>query len=530
MNALTGPEAPFQIGFERVLGERMLVFARRDPHLRAVLTQAKRWHDAEYLVFGERRLTYGAVLRQVASTARAFEDKLGVRKGDRVAILAANCPEWIISFWAAVCLGAVPVAMNGWWVGEEIRFALDDCQPKILIGDEKRLQRISGADVPVVSIEHDFARLTAYDPTAALPSVPIDEDDPACILYTSGTTARPKGVVHSHRNIIALSTLQLFHGARMAKGLSPSPSNGQRCALVTNPLFHVSGLYTQVVTFLIIGAKTVWTQGRFDPLQVMQLIERERVTGWSPHGAMGPRVYNHPDAGNYDLSSVVSLGTGGAPVSAEVPAGLRRVFPNARNAFTVGYGLTECTALATMNWGAELEAHPQSAGRPLPTVDLDLVDGEICVRSPLVMKEYFRRPEETAAAFHPGRWLRTGDMGRIEDGRLYVETRKRDLILRGAENVNPVEIEQRLERHPAVQEAAVLGVDHAELGQEVKAVVVCRAQVEARELADWVSAALSYYKVPAHWELRSAPLPRNASGKIMKTLLEPGAADPFLRE
>jgi acyl-CoA synthetase (AMP-forming)/AMP-acid ligase II len=503
----------------------MQVFSRRDPHLRALFAQASRWSDAEYLVFGDERLTYGVVQRQVASTARALEEKFAVGKGDRVAILAANCPEWIVSFWAAVCLGAVPVAMNGWWVGEEIRFALDDCQPKLLIADERRLSRLPQPGLPVVTVEHEFARLREYDPQAPLPAVPIDEDDPACILYTSGTSGRPKGVVHTHRNIIALSMLQLYHGARMASGASPS----RRCALVTNPLFHVSGLYTQVVTLLLIGAKTVWTRGRFDPVQVMQLIERERVTGWSPHGAMGPRVYNHPDVGKFDLSSVVSLGTGGAPISNEVQAGLMRIFPNARAAFTVGYGLTECTALATVNWGAELEAHPDSAGRPLPTVEVDVVDGEIRVRSPLVMKEYFRRPEETATAIGPGRWLRTGDMGRIEDGRLYVETRKRDLILRGAENVNPVEIEQCLERHPAVLEAAVLGVEHAELGEEVKAVVVVKAPVAQSELAAWVGASLAYYKVPAHWELRAAPLPRNASGKVMKPLLA-GEIDPFLRE
>jgi steroid-24-oyl-CoA synthetase len=507
VNALTGPEAPFQMGFERVLGERMLVFVRRDPHLRAVLAQAKRWRDLEYLVFGDERITFGALLRQVAAVARAFDEKFAVGKGDRVAILAANCPEWIIAWWAAVSLGAVPVAMNAWWAGDEIAFALDDCRPALLIADEKRLSRVARADMPVVSTGYDFSALRQFD-APALPTVPLDEDDPACILYTSGTTGRPKGVVHSHRNIIALSTLQLYHGARTAQ---KGPK--QRCALVTNPLFHVSGLYTQIVTFLIAGSKTVWT--RFDPVEVMRLIEREKVTGWSPHGPMGPRVFNHPDAGKYDLSSVLTLGTGGAPITPEVQAGLGRAFPNAT--LTVGYGLTECTALATMNWGSELLAHPTSAGKPLPTVDLQIVDGEICIRSPLVMKEYFQRPDEKP--FHPGRWLRTGDLGRIEDGRLYVESRKRDLILRGAENVQPAEIEARLEQHPAVAEAAVIGVDHPELGQEVKAVVVARGPVDTRALAEWVGATLAYYKVPAHWDVRTEPLPRNAGGKIMKRSL-----------
>jgi acyl-CoA synthetase (AMP-forming)/AMP-acid ligase II len=457
------------------------------------------------LVFGDERITFGALLRQVAAAARALEEKFAIKKGDRVALLAANCPEWIIAWWAAVSLGAVPVAMNAWWAGDEIAFALDDSQPKLLIADEKRLGRIARADMPVLSMQYDFAALRQFD-TPHLPTVPLDEDDPACILYTSGTTGRPKGVVHSHRNIIALSTLQLFHGARLQ---TKGPK--QRCALVTNPLFHVSGLYTQIVTFLISGSKTVWT--RFDPVEVMRLIEREKVTGWSPHGPMGPRVFNHPEVANYNLSSVLTLGTGGAPITPAVQEGLLRAFPNA--VLSVGYGLTECTALATMSWGDELRAHPTSVGQPLPTIDLQIVDGEICIRSPLVMKGYLHGEQP----FHPGRWLRTGDMGRIEDGRLYVESRKRDLILRGAENVQPAEIEARLEQHPAVVEAAVVGVEHPELGQEVKAVVVLRGDADTRELAAWVGEALAYYKVPAHWEVRAEPLPRNAGGKIMKRSL-----------
>jgi acyl-CoA synthetase (AMP-forming)/AMP-acid ligase II len=534
---LTGPSAPFEMRLGSVLGERMVVFNSRAPHLRALLAASARWGDAEYLVFDERRISYREHLRLVSSVARALEERFGVKKGDRVAICAANCPEWIVTFWAALSLGALPVAMNGWWAGDEIRFALEDCRPKVLIADDKRLARLkSDPGVPVISVENDFAALTRDE--AALPEVPIDEDDAACILYTSGTTGRPKGVVHTHRNVIALVQLQLFHGARMAAIVKKDPekvlleSTAQRTTLVTNPLFHVSGLYTQVVTSLVTGARTVWTRGRFDPLRVLQVIERERVSGWSPHGAMGPRVIAHPDAGSYDLSSVTNLGSGGAPVPRALQEGLRRLFPNARAALTVGYGLTEATALATIAWGAELETHPTTVGKPLPTVEVSLRDGEIFLRSPLVMRGYWERPEETAAALGPGRWLRTGDLGRFEDGRLYIEARRRDLILRAAENVAPVEIEQRLEAHPRVKEAAVIGVPHPELGQEVKAVVVPHdgAEVRAEELSSWVADALAYFKVPALWEIRRTPLPRNAAGKLMRHLVSDGADTPFVED
>ncbi|HZS36124.1 MAG TPA: class I adenylate-forming enzyme family protein [Polyangia bacterium] len=552
MNAepeLTGPGAPFELWHQLVLGERMVVFRDRAPHLRALLEHSARFGSAEYLVFDELRLNYRDHLKRVASVARALEERFGVRKGDRVAILAANCPEWIVTFWAALSLGALPVGLNAWWAGDEIRFALDDCRPKVLIADEKRLARLGGnlPQVAIVGVEDDFGALYDWDREAALPSTPLAEDDPAAILYTSGTTGRPKGVVHTHRNVIALVQLQLLHGARMAKLLgraaAPAAKPAQRCMLVSNPLFHVSGLYTQVVTSLAVGAKTVWTRGRFDAGRVLELIARERVTSWSPHGAMGPRVLRHPDVGKWDLSSVVNLGTGGAPVPPSLQAGLRAIFPNAANAMTVGYGLTEGTALACLAYGADLEAHPESVGRPLATIELELRgddgrpvapgdEGEIHLRSPLVMKEYFRRPEETAAAICRNRWLRTGDVGRMIEGRLYVSARRRDLILRGAENVSPLEIERRLEAHPSVKEAAVIGVPHPELGQEVKAFVVASDGAEPRpqELAAWVAETLAYYKVPSRWEVRSAALPRNASGKLLRQVLADGGGSPFIEE
>jgi acyl-CoA synthetase (AMP-forming)/AMP-acid ligase II len=297
------------------------------------------------------------------------------------------------------------------------------------------------------------------------------------------------------------------------------------------------------VTLLAAGVKTVWTVGRFDPVKTMELIQREQVTNWGPMGTMIYRVVNHPDVGNYDLSSLRNVGSGGAPISRELQERMREVFPNIRGQMGIGYGLTESTALATLNSGEDLERHPESVGRPLPTVQVEIrdadghpvpdgVEGEIHLRGPLVMKEYWRKPEATAETILPGRWLRTGDIGRLEEGRLTINSRKRDLILRGAENVYPAEIEHCLEAHPDVREAAVVGVPHAELGQEVKAIVVAveGASLDPGDLRRFVADRLAYFKVPAHWEVRDELLPRNAAGKVLKNVLTGHAENPFVEE
>jgi acyl-CoA synthetase (AMP-forming)/AMP-acid ligase II len=579
---LTGPGAPFEIAWEDVLGERMAVFRTRPPSLRALLVESAARGDAEYLVVDDgRRHSYAEHARRVAALAAVLRERYGIGHGDRVAILAANGPEWIQAFWATVSLGAVCVGLNGWWVRDEIRYGLDDADPKLLIGDRKRLARLAGEPLrmPVVEIESQFEDLLDAGMGAGLPDVAIAEDDAATILYTSGTTGRPKGAVGTHRTILALVRLQVFHGMRMfllaaARAAKPSESSDRPsessdrpsessdrpapearataprpCNLVATPLFHVSGLYTGVVTGLATGLKTVWTTGRFDPVKVMQLIERERVTTWGPMGTMVHRVVHHPDVGRYDLSTITGIGSGGAPIAPAMLARMREVFPNARAALGVGYGLTESGALATLNWGEELEARPGSVGRALPTIEVairdldgkpvpDGVEGEVWIRGPLVMKEYWRRPAETAQALAPGRWLRTGDVGRLDDeGHLHLNSRRRDLIFRGAENVYPVEIEHCLEAHPDVAEAAVVGVPHEELGQEVKAIVVPREGLDAVALAAlpaalgrWCGERLAYFKVPAHWELRHEPLPRNATGKVLKHVLTEGAVSPFVEE
>lgn len=546
---LLGPGGPFEVAEETIVGERMEVFKRRVPSLRALVENSLAFGDAEYIVFGERRITFAQHERAVASVARALAERFGVKPGDRVAILAANCPEWIVTFWATVSLGAIAVGLNGWWTGDEIRYGVGDCEPIVLVADRKRLARLEGQGpgVPVIEIESGFDGLWNHDLGTPLPTTPIAEDDPALILYTSGTTGRPKGAVQSHRNIIALVGLTSFSGARNMMLASPpaagAPAPPPVCIFVTNPLFHVSGLHTAAITCLANGVRSVWNVGRFDPSTAMQIIEREKITSWGVMNTVVYRLMNHPDFGRHDLSSLRNIGGGGAPTSPELQRRMRESFPSARNALGHGYGSTESTALATVTGGDEWARFPESVGRPLPTVQIEIRDpmgralpegeeGEVCIRSPLVMLGYWRRAKETAETIAPGRWLRTGDVGRMQDGRLYLASRKRDMIIRGGENVYPVEIENRLAEHPDVEEAAVLGLPHEELGQEVKAIVVPRAglALDPAELSSFVAEKLAYYKVPTRWEVRREPLPRNATGKVLKNVLAGEAETSFVEE
>lgn len=546
---LTGAGGPFEIVEETVRGERMQVFKNRTRSLRELLANSALHGDKEYMVHGDRRITYGQHARLVASVAKALCEKYGVGKGDRVAILAANSPDWVIAFWAATSLGAIVTALNGWWAAEEIRYGIEHTTPKLLIGDRKRLERARDLDIPVIEIESRFEELLGYDPEAALPDTDIAEDDPALILFTSGTTGRPKAPLVSHRALCGFVQINTMAGLERimlanAEGTArPDPNPPSPCALVTAPLFHLSGLYAMAIMMLATGAKTVYRSGRFVPEDVLRLIEEEQITIWTALGNTGRRLLQDPAIGKVDVSSIRNIGFGGAPTSPDLQAKLREAFPNAKGNLGMGYGLSESGGLGATIGGRELEENPTSTGRAYPTHQIEIRDddgkalpdgeeGEIHIRSPYLMLEYYGDPEATSGCLLPGNWLATGDVGFLRDGLLYINSRARDLILRGAENVSPVEIEHRLDAHPSVAESAVVGVDHPELGQEVKAIVVAApgASIDTDALAAWVGETLAAFKVPALFEVRSEALPRNAAGKVLKNVLTGERTNDLIEE
>ncbi len=541
---MIGPGGAFELTTENVLGAEIKVFKNREKSLRDVLANSANNGDNTYIVCENRRISYADHAIYVATIAHNLQTRFNIQKGDRVAILADNYPEWIMTFWATVSIGAIAVGLNGWWTRNEILYGIELTEPKLLIADRKRYDRIVEDELnfPCVVIGETYDEELLCDPRSDLPTTELDEDDSALILFTSGTTGKPKGAVTTHRALINFIASAFFNGFRMmmvkeerkARGDTfPESEFSLPTGLYTAPLFHLSGLYSGVLASLGAGLKTVWTPGRFDPEKILKLIEGEKVNIWAALGSMAQRLMDHPTFDQYDVTSINVLGSGGAPTSKEMQERMQNNFPGAKGKMAVGYGLTESTGAGTTNWDEFLALFPNSSGRPFPGLDMEIHDeqgnklppntpGEICIRGACVMKEYWNNSEATAETISKDRWLRTGDMGELnEEGFLFINTRARDLILRNAENIYPVEVEHCLERHPSIKEAAVVGVDHAQWGQEVKAYIVpspgTHPQIESVEA--FCKENLAAFKVPTLWEIREQPLPRNAAGKILKNVL-----------
>ncbi|MEZ5152589.1 class I adenylate-forming enzyme family protein [Rhodococcus zopfii] len=535
VSKLTGPGGRFELIEDDVLGNRIPVVRNRDRRVGDLVAASRAWGDRDYLVTANRRLTFTEHADAVAAVATALRDDHGVGKGDRVAILAANSPEWIVTFWAAQCLGAIAVGLNSWWTPKEIEHGVNLVRPTVIVADAKRAASLANAEASgfsVLTVEEDLPRIVADRAGADLPTADVDEDDPAVILFTSGTSGRPKGAVHSQRNLLAVVDYHRFSDALVAQMYGRTyddsvPSESRY--LLTSPLFHIASLHNLTVPRLATGSAVVMTEGGFDVDKVFGLIERERVTNWGAVPTMAARMLEHPDTDRYDLSSLTAFALASAPSSPEFKQRLRAKFPFAQQALVDSYGLTECSTAVAVATAPELEAFPGTLGRPILTVALEIRDpfgevvpdgaeGEVCVRSPFVMLGYWEDEPATAAALTSDGWLRTGDYGVVENGRLRLTGRRSDLILRGGENVYPTEVEQCLEEHPAVHECAVIGVDHADLGQEVAAVVVLRAGHDASEdeLREFCRDRISYYKVPSQWKITRDLLPRNATGKVLR--------------
>jgi long-chain acyl-CoA synthetase len=370
----------------------------------------------------------------------------------------------------------------------------------------------------------------ALDEGGALPEVTLDPEDDATIFYTSGTTGKPKGALGTHRNICTNPMSMAFARARtlLRRGEAlPAPGTAPKTAtLLSVPFFHATGCHSVLCASLYGGNKIVLMY-RWDPGRALQLIEREKINSFGGVPSMAWQVLEHADFDRYDLSSVESIGYGGAPAAPELVARIKEKFPKVMPGN--GYGLTETSSVTSQNAAEDYQRKPDSAGLVVPVCDVRVVDaggndvapgaiGELWVKGPNVVKGYWNKPEATAASFGGG-WLRTGDLVRIdEEGFLYILDRVKDMLIRGGENVYCVEVEDALYSHPAVMDAAVIGIPHRVLGEEVGAVVQVKpgARVSEEALRRHVAERLAGFKVPVRIALRDEPLPRNANGKILK--------------
>jgi acyl-CoA synthetase (AMP-forming)/AMP-acid ligase II len=489
-----------------------------------VLTFAERWADRPHIVQGDRTVTFADLCR----AARHKGDQLtsaGVRRGDRVFLLGFNSPDWIINFWALVSLGAVPVLANAWWSAEEIGDALDLMQPVLVLADDRATSRVPAGwqlgewACDVGAEAHGDAADSTPRPVEALTRVQ-DENAPAAVIFTSGTSGRPKAVLLAHRSLLAGLQMLLHVTKRLPQQVREGDGS---TALHTGPMFHIGGIQT-LMRAVILGDTLVMPAGRFEPAEALQLIETWRVSRWSAVPTMVSRVLEHADVHTRDVRSLRSLTVGGAPVHPEFLAQLRVGFPGVEPRVATGYGLTENGGQATAASGQDTTERPGCVGKPLPCVELRLEpvvgfdDGEVLIRSATQMLGYFG--EKDASAIDSDGWLHTGDLGRIdEDGYLWITGRCKDMIIRGGENISPASVEEALNSLPGVVESAVFGVPDRDLGEDVMAVVSVTGDETGESLRAQLAGRLASFAIPNHWKILTETLPVNHSGKIDKTVL-----------
>lgn len=546
--ALCSPGQFFEVETLDIRGVPTRTWKSAPRNLGALLTRgAATAGPRDFLVLDDERITHERHLQLVERFAASLIE-LGVRKGDRVAIAMRNLPEWSIAFFGATMAGAIAVPVNAFGTGAELGFAIADADARVVVADGERLERLAIepaalADRTVIGTRLDdrkgrndlppgvvpFAPLIDHPMEA--PIVDIDPDDPATIFYTSGTSARPKGVLGTHRNICTNLVSMMFSAARSAlrDGSAPAPGDPP-VLLLSVPLFHATGSHSMLVGQAFFGGTLIFMR-RWDPEVALDLIEREWVTSFSGVPTMLWDVLNSPTLDRRDLSSVRNLGGGGSASPPELLRRIRDRFPECGAG--TGYGLTETSSITSSIGGNDYLARPDSVGAPVAVCEVRIVDengndapsgnaGEIWIKGANVVPGYWRRPEETAAAFTDG-WLHSGDIGRLdEEGFLYIVDRAKDIVIRGGENISTLEVESVLFEHPAVLEAAVFATPHATLGEEVAAVVRLQpgSSVTAEELRAHATLRLAPYKVPTHVWLTGDALQRGATGKLLKRAIQ----------
>ena len=544
---LTAPGERFEMDTIDIRGVPTRVWKNAPENLRALVMLARMHGERTAFIYEEERVTYTAFHRAVARLAQELRAR-GVAKGDRMALAMRNLPEWPVAFFACVTIGAICVPLNAWWTGHELAYGLADSGSKLLICDDERWERINPhlAEIPGLKqvfvsraagalsapAKHLEALIGAPTDWADLPDIDIPEaaiaaDDDATIFYTSGTTGFPKGALGTHRNLVT-NIFSSGYGASVAamrRGDEP-PQPVHKTMLTVIPLFHVTACSAGLMGTVAAGNTMIFMR-RWDPIKAFEIIEREKVNATGGVPTIAWQLIEHPDRDKYDLSSLEAIAYGGAPSAPELVRKIREVFGALPGN---GWGMTETMATVTGISSEDYLNNPTSCGPPVAVADLKIMDeegkrelpvgevGELYARGPMVVKGYWNKPEATAETFIDG-WVRTGDLARLdEEGCCYIVDRAKDMILRGGENIYSSEVENVLYDHPAVTDAALVGIPHPTLGEEPAAVVHLAPGTHASEaeLQAHVAARLAKFKVPVRILFSEETLPRNANGKILK--------------
>jgi long-chain acyl-CoA synthetase len=551
---LTRPGSPFEIEERDIRGVNTRVWKNAPPSLREVFLAGRAHKDKTYLVYRDERATFDGLARAALAISETLRQE-GLEKGDRVAIAMRNLPEWAAVFFGVTIAGGVATLLNAWWTGPELEYGLADSGAKFAFLDGERLDRLvdhlggcpalrkiflarprsatHSLATPLAAIIGETEGWSAL-PDRPMPSVALEPDDDATIFYTSGTTGKPKGALGTHRNSCSTVmagpfTLTRNFVRRGETPPAPDPSAPQRSNLVAIPLFHTTGCQAGLIPAYVNGTKLVLMH-KWEPEVALKLIEREKITSAGGVPTIAWQIVEHPDLEKYDLSSLELLNYGGAPAASELVRRIKQKFP--KSSPGCGWGMSETSATFTAHSAEDYVLRPDSCGPALPVCEMKVLNengkvlaagetGELWVKGPNVVKGYWGNPDATANTFVDG-WLRTGDIAWLDDeGFCYIVDRAKDMLIRGGENIYCVEVENALYEHPAVIDAAVVGIPHRTLGEEPGAIVTLKAGAEAseEELRAFVAERIAAFKAPVRIMTQYEMLPRNPAGKILKAQL-----------
>ena len=497
--------------------------------------------DKEFIVYESERFLYKDVIAKAAQVGNALVS-VGIKKGDRVAICMQNNPEFIFAYMGIVGIGAVCVPLNSWWVPDEVIYALEHSEAKLLFGDQKRLQGLESLkDVKKVitsyTPDENFISFSDFikDHSSEWPDIEVSRDDHATIYYTSGSTGKPKGVLSSQRGLISsffswacMSMILSERENRLGKDATPLASS-ESCILLCVPLFHATGSHVAFLMSILVGRKIVMMK-KWDAGEAIKLIHDEKITDVTGVPTQTWELLNHPDKDNYDLSSLKTLGGGGGPRPAEH---VKLLDDNFEGRPGIGYGLTETNALGTLGSGDEYISHPSSAGRVVPPLtEIKIFDdewkelpegkiGEIAIKSQSNMLGYWKNEEATAECMNDEGWFRSGDMGKFEGPYLFIVDRIKDMVIRGGENIACPEVENAIYEHPDVLQACVFGIPDERLGEILCTAIYLKedAKLNEESLVEFLSDKLAAFKIPALIKFMDSKLPLVASGKFDKPAL-----------
>ena len=536
---------------ESIRGNEYYVFSESPDNLLGYYQLGLTHGEWTHVVFEDQQIPYSETLSRSYQLANSLQNIYGIEKGDKVAFSMRNYPEWMFAYMAVTSIGAVAVPLNSWWQGDELEYGLNNSESKLFIADQERLERLGDKcpDIKRISVrsenpDHsdiDFYKVIQNQNKTLDNEVAVSPDDDASIMYTSGSTGHPKGVVSSHRSVmfapfywIALQTL--LKESSDEENLGIMGEGDQAAVLVSVPLFHVTGSHAIFLLSIPVGRKTVLMH-KWDPEVALDLIEREKISDFTGVPTMSYELVEAQKKNPRDISSLRGLNGGGA---ARPPGQVKEMRENFKDTSPgIGYGLTETNALAANNAGDLYSEKPSSTGFPLPKlIDLKIVDddgndlgtdeiGEVRIRGACNFKNYWKNQDATDEVLDAEGWFRSGDLGLLDsDGFLYIKDRKKDIVIRGGENIACLEVEAAITEHPSVLEASVFGIPDERLGEKLATVVSCREDqmIDEVELSGFLASKLAKFKIPEFMKFQTEKLPRIASGKIAKKQLREEAA------